>query len=144
MKLFLLLVLAIVASLTGFVVHVFTVEWLPGWIGQQMQGIELQSSWAVRYVAGITSIEYGIATIVLYYLAREKLMKYGKFKASCFFSMLLLSLHSLLFRQPLMDYMIGNPIHVVLLQNGFKWLSWIFMSFIVVYGYELICKRNKN
>jgi len=138
MKLFLLLVLAIIASLTGFVLHVFTVEWLPGWIGQQMQGIELQTSWAVRYVAGITSVEYGVATIVLYYLVRDKLLKYGKFKAAVLLSVLLLSLHSMLLRQPLMDYVIGNPIHVVLVQNGSKWLSFILMSFIVVYGFELI------
>ncbi len=138
MKYFLLLVLAIIASLTGFVIHVFTVEWLPGWIGSQMQGIAIQPSWALRYVAGITSIEYGIATIVLYHLARDKLMQFGELKAAVYLSLLLLALNAMLIRQPLMDYLIGNPLHVVIIQNIFKWLSWIMLSFITVYGYEFI------
>ncbi len=141
MKYFLLLILAITASLTGFIVHVFTVEWLPDWIGSQMQGIELQPSWAVRYVAGITSIEYGIAAIVLYHLARDKLIQFGKLNASIYLSLLLLALNAMLIRQPLMDYLIGNPIHVVIVQNIFKWLSLIMLSFITVYGYEFIKAR---
>ncbi len=138
MKYFLLLILAIIASLTGFVVHVFTVEWLPDWISSQMQGIEVKPSWAVRYVAGITAIEYGIATIVLYHLARDKLIQLGKLRASVFLSILLLALNAILIRQPLMDYLIGNPLIVVVVQNGFIWLSWILLSFITVYGYEFI------
>jgi len=138
MKYFLLLVLAIIASLTGFVVHVFTVEWLPDWISSQMQGIEVQPSWSVRYVAGITAIEYGIATIVLYYLARDKLIKFGKLKASIYLTILLLALNAMFIRQPLMDYLIGNPLHVVIVQNVFKWLTGIMLSFITVFGYEFI------
>jgi hypothetical protein len=138
MKYFLLLILAVIASLTGFVVHVFTVEWLPDWISSQMQGTEVKPSWAVRYVAGITSIEYGIASIVLYHLARDKLIKFGKLKASIYLTLLLLALNAMLIRQPLMDYLIGNPLHVVIIQNIFKWLSLILLAFITVYGYEFI------
>jgi hypothetical protein len=138
------LILAIFASLAGFVIHVFTVEWLPEWLGSQMQGVELQASWAVKYVAAVTSIEYGVAVIFLYYLSRDKLLIYGKFKASIYLSIALLALNAMLFRQPFMDYVIGNPINVVLVQNGFKWLSWIAMSFIVVYGFELIKSMTKD
>ncbi|MCF6318337.1 MAG: hypothetical protein L3J83_03515 [Proteobacteria bacterium] len=144
MKYILLLILAIIASATAFVIHVATVEWLPGWISEQMQGTEVKASWAVRYVAGITSIEYGIATIVLYYLARDKLMKFGKLKAAVFLSILLLALSAMLIRQPLMDYLVGNPFHVAIVQNVFKWLSLILMSFITVYGYEFIFRREKT
>jgi len=147
MKLFLLLVLAIVASLTGFIVHVFTVEWLPDWIGKQMQGIQLQPSWAVRYVAALTSIEYGMAALVLFVLMRDKLLPYGKFKSAIFFSALLLAVNGILIRQPFMDYLIGNPLLVVMVQNVFKWLPMILMSFIIIYGYEAIIKqktKNKN
>ncbi len=143
-KCILLFVLAIFASLTGFVVHVFTAEWLPDWIASQMQGVEIKSSWTVRYVAGITSIEYGIAAIVLYHLARDKLMSFGKFKAAVLLSILLPALNAMLIRQPLMDYLIGNPFLVVVVQNGFKWLSWILLSFIVVYGYEFIMNKEKR
>ena len=57
-------------------------------------------------------------------------------------SLILLTINALLIRQPLMDFAIGNPLHVVLVQNAFKWVPWILMAFIIVYGYELIHKAT--
>jgi hypothetical protein len=65
---------------------------------------------------------------------------FGVFKASLLFSILLASIHGAFVRQPLMDYVVGNPLHVVLVQNGFKWLVWLLMSFLVVFGFELAIK----
>ncbi|MCP3922077.1 MAG: hypothetical protein GY714_05760 [Desulfobacterales bacterium] len=143
MKIFLIFVIAIVASMSSFVVHIATVDWLPVWIGNQMQGINIQPSWSVRYVAAVTSVEYGLAGIVLYSLAREKLLVFGTFKTAIIFSILLASIHGAFVRQPLMDYLVGNPMHVALVQNAFKWLIWLIMSFVIVYGYEFIVKRNR-
>ncbi|KUI97284.1 hypothetical protein VRK_34730 [Vibrio sp. MEBiC08052] len=36
--------------------------------------------------------------------------------------------------------MVGNPFHVVLVQNGFEWLVWLLMSFCVVFGFEFVIK----
>lgn len=143
MKILFILLLAATISLSGFIIHVITVEWLPDWIGTQMQNIKVQPSWNVRYSAAATSIEYGLAAIGLYYLGREKLLGFGKFKSALLFSMLLMAVHGVFLRQPLMDFAIGNPIHVTLVQNGFKWMPWIIMAFVVVYGYELIQKTYK-
>ncbi len=140
MKIILLLVVACLASLSGFVVHVLTVEWLPLWISGQMQGFEVKPSWDVRYVAALTSIEYGLGALGLYYLCRQKFIQMGRFKSSLVFSVLLLALNGLFLRQPLMDFVIGNPWHVALVQNAFKWLVWVLMAFIIVYGYELVVK----
>ncbi len=142
MKILMLLVLAVAGSLGGFVIHVLTVEWLPGWIGTQMQGMELKPSWNVKYLAAITSIEYSLSTMFIYVLARNKLIKLGQFKSACVISLILLTINALLIRQPLMDFAIGNPLHVVLVQNAFKWMPWILMAFIIVYGYELIQKTT--
>ena len=140
MKFFLIFIVAVVASASSFIVHVATVEWLPSWVSGQMQGLPIQPSWDVRYIAGVTSLEYGIAAIALYYLARNKLIGFGKFKAALVFSVLLMAIHGAFLRQPLMDYVVGNPIHVVLVQNFFKWLVWLLMSFCVVFGFEFVIK----
>ncbi len=142
MRILLVIFIAAIASASSFIVHVATVEWLPVWIGTQMQDIVIQPSWDVRYVAGITSIEYGLAASTLYYLARSKLVALGAFKASLLFSVLLAGLHGAFVRQPLMDYIVGNPLQVVLAQNGFKWLVWLLMSFLIVYGIEFIVERE--
>lgn len=118
--------------------HVFTVEWLPEWISTQMQGLEVKPSWDVRYVAAITSIEMGLGALGLYYFGRHRFIQMGRFKSVLLFSALLLALNGRLIRQPLMDFVIGNPWHVAMVQNAFNWLSWILMAFIVVYGYELV------
>ena len=143
MKILLLLLVIVFASSSSFVVHVISAEWLSLWIGQQMQNAVLEPSWNVRYVALITSIEYGIAAVSLYHLAREKLIKYGKFKAGLIFSILLTAIHGAFIRQPFMDFVIGNPLQVVIAQNGLKWLVWFLMSIIVVFGYESIMKQKK-
>lgn len=144
MKLFLIFLVAAVASTSSFIIHVISAEWLPTWIGSQMQDILIQPSWDVRYIAGITSIEYGFAAVALYFLARDKLAKFGRFKSSIIFSVLLASIHGAFIRQPFMDFVVGNPVQVVLVQNGFKWLIWIIMAFVVVYGYESLLKLSVN
>jgi len=144
MKILLIVLLAILASLGGFIIHVITIEWLPEWIGRQMQDITIQPSWDLRYLAALTSVEYGLAAIGLYYLARERLLAFGKLKSALLFTVLLMGLNGVFLRQPLMDLAIGNPLHVTLIQNCFKWLPWIIMAFVVVYGYELIHKHPKK
>ena len=140
MKIILILVIAALASFSGFLVHVFTVEWVPEWISTQMQGLEVKPSWDVRYVAAITSVEMGVGALGLYYFGRHRFIQMGRLKSVLLFSALLLALNGLLIRQPLMDVVIGNPWHVAVVQNAFIWLSWILLAFIVVYGYELVAR----
>lgn len=140
LKFFLIFLVAVLASLSSFLVHVITAEWLSSWVGSQMQGLQIQPSWNVRYIAAVTSLEYGFAAIGLYYLARNKLLVLGVIKASILFSVLLASIHGAFIRQPFMDYVVGNPLNVVLVQNAFKWLVWLLMSFVVVFGFEFVVK----
>ncbi len=140
MKVILIMLLAALASFGSFVVHVIAVEWLPDWISAQMQGKQVQASWDVRYLAAATAIEYGLAIIALYYLIRDKLLRFGQFKTALLMAGLLLAINGILLRQPLMDIAIGNPLHVALVQNAFLWLPKIIMAFTVVYGYELIVR----
>lgn len=140
-KLIICFVIAALASASAFVVHVVTVEWLPNWIGSQMAGKQVSPSWDVRYIAMITSIEYGIACLFLYYLLREKILIKGKCIAILILFALLTALHGALLRQPLMDFIVGNPLQVVLVQNGFKYLVWLLMSFVTVLAYERFIKE---
>jgi len=55
-RIFLFILVAAIASLSSFLVHLVTVEWLPTWIGMQMQGLQTHPSWDVRYIAGVTTI----------------------------------------------------------------------------------------
>lgn len=144
MRISILFLIAAVAASCSFVVHVFTVEWLPLWITDQMAGTNLIPSWDVRYVAGVTSIEYGIAAVVLYLLVREKFVRYGRSVAVLSLFVLLAALHGALIRQPLMDLIIGNPTHVVVVQNLLKMLVWLLMSLVVVLGTEALLSRTES
>jgi len=142
MKIFQYLMIAALASSCGYVVHVFSAEWLQNWVAQIMEGREVSTSWDVRYFALFTSLEYGISAVVLYWLIRDKIIQLGQFKAFVILSLLLASLHGALIRQPLMDFVIGNPIEVAVVQNAFQWLVWILMSFVVVYGLERVMRKH--
>lgn len=144
MKIALLIVLVTLSSLSGFVVHVISAEWLPDWIAGEMKGVSVSPSWDVEYTAAVTSVEYGASALLLYHFGREKLIRCGVMKASLIFSCLLAGIHAALIRQPLMDFTIGNPIHVVLVQNSFRWLVWLLMGLIVVWGYEFIHRKGAN
>ncbi len=144
MRKFYMLIVAVIASSSSFIIHLISAEWLPEWVSNQMHGIAIQPSWSVKYVAMITSIEYGVAAIILYRLAREKLIKYGLLKTILIFSILLTAIHGAFIRQPFMDFVVGNPFQVVLIQNCFKWLVWILMSVVVVTGYEFIANNSNT
>ncbi|NHO86066.1 hypothetical protein G8768_03850 [Pseudoteredinibacter isoporae] len=141
MRILCLLLIAAIASSSSFIVHVLTVEWLPGWIGQQMEGRTISPSWDVRYIAMMTSIEYGVAALLIYHFARDKLLAWGIPLVILFMFALLAATHGALIRQPFMDYIVGNPMQVVLVQNGFKYLIWFLMSVITVLGYEFLHRK---
>jgi len=131
-------VVAVLASSCGFFIHLLSAEWLQPWVAEQMSGNSVTSSWNVRDIALFTSIEYGIAAVIMYQLMREKLIQYGRFITIFLFATLLTAIHGALLRQPLMDFVVGNPLHVTLVQNIFKWMVWLLMSVVVVNGVEAI------
>ncbi len=143
-KIFLYTLVAAIASCSAFVIHVLTVEWLPNWISQQMIGKNITASWDVRYVAALTSIEYGIGAVLLYLAARQTLMRHKVFYRAVFLSACLAMVSGAFIRQPLMDVVVGNPLHVAIIQNLFKWLVWMLIGFVVVYGVEAINKTLKQ
>ncbi|WP_246616413.1 hypothetical protein [Thaumasiovibrio subtropicus] len=135
-------IVAALASAAGFFIHVVAAESVHLWVAGQMEGRQVIPSWDVRQIAMITSIEYGIAITVIYMLIREKLYKLGKIGAAFVLSAILLSLQGALIRQPLMDWAIGNPFYVSLVQNGFKWLVWLVMALVIVLGVEYFSSKQ--
>ena len=143
-RIFLYILVAAIASCSAFIIHVLTVEWLPNWISQQMSGKKITPSWDVRYVAALTSIEYGLGAVLLYLAARQTLIRYMVFYRAVFLSVCLAMVSGAFIRQPLMDVVVGNPFHVAVVQNLFKWLVWMLLGFVVVYGVEAINKALKQ
>lgn len=132
----------VAASVTGILVHIANIEWALPWIAHQMNSQPLISSWQLRDLAIITSVEYGIAAFAIYLLARNKLQRFGKLTTTVIFAALLLMLHGNLLRQPIMDFATGTVLSVVLLQNGMTWLMWLLVSAIIVYGCEWVIARS--
>jgi len=143
LRFFLLLGVAALASSSAFIVHVLSAEWLPQWIVMQMEGKQVTPSWDVRYIAGVTAIEYGIGAVLLYNLSRPSLKKFHIVVRAVIISAILAMLSGALIRQPFMDLVIGNPLLVVLVQDGLKWLLWLFMGFITVVGVEAVNKSQQ-
>ncbi|HBH7879294.1 MULTISPECIES: hypothetical protein [Vibrio harveyi group] len=144
MKFVLYFGILVLAAAVGFVVHVVEVEWLRVWVSEQMTGKMVTPSWDVRYIAMILSIEHSVAFFIIYLLLRQKIGDRSLLVQVTVLSVLILAFKSLLIRQPLMDYIIGNPVHVVAAQNLLKWSIPISMSVIIVIGYSLVEKLCDN
>lgn len=140
----LLSLVAIFAAGSGFVLHVLTTIWLPDWLTSRMAGEFVASSWDVRHVAAITSIEYAVGCMILYALFRKAAGDWSMWLRVFVFVVLILATRGLLVRQPLMDWLIGNPIDVVLVQNGLKALVWVITAGSSALGIEWISGRNRG
>ena len=55
--------------------------------------------------------------------------------------MLLLAAQGSLFRQPLMDFIIGNPLSVVAVQDGVTWVVWLVMCAVAALTYDGLTER---
>ncbi|WKE64578.1 hypothetical protein PVT67_12985 [Gallaecimonas kandeliae] len=136
-----LLLIAALAANCGFVVHLVSAKWLNAWIAAQRQGHQIQPSWDLRYAALASGLEYGLPTVALYWLMRNRL---GLAARVALLAVLLTALHGALLRQPLMDWLVGNPLAVVLVQNCLKWLVWWLMATVVVIGVEWLHQHGAS
>ncbi|MEM9634602.1 MAG: hypothetical protein AAGA50_24950 [Pseudomonadota bacterium] len=137
-----ILAAASLAAAAGFVIHVFTVEWIHEWVAGQMAGKTVQPSWDVRVPAALSSMEMGLALTICYALLKYRFpgLRWwiGGFGLGC----LMLAVQGRLLRQPLMNWLVGNPIEVVLVQDGIAWLTWLVMALIVAFVFELMPMRH--
>lgn len=131
-------VAAIAGAATGFAIHLCTQAWVQGWVATQMAGRSVAPSWDVRFLAAATSLEIGVATAFVYVLVRKSLPGWPTVFRGALLAALLLGVSGRLLRQPLMDLAIGNPLAVVLIQDGVAWLTWSALCVAVAVVYDTV------
>jgi hypothetical protein len=122
---------ASVSAAAGFAIHVVTLEPIHAWVSSQMQGQTVTASWDVRQIALLTSLESGIGLVLLYLLLRRALPAWSTLARGAMLGVLVLMTMGRLFRQPLMNLVIGNPLPVVAVQDGVSWAIWLLMGILV-------------
>lgn len=133
---------AVAAAATGFVIHVGSQRWVQEWVSARMQGREVTASWDVRYLALASSLEVGIGLVVLYALVRGHLPFKSSAVRGLVLGVLLLAVMGRLVRQPLMNFIIGNPLPVVAVQDGVSWLVWLASCTVVACTYDRLTAKN--
>jgi len=123
---------ACAASLLGFFIHVWGGRYVNDIVSSLMEGRTVAPSWDVRAVAAVTSLETGIGVVLTHILIRRALPGWGVWKRGVGVAVLTLATQGRLFRQGIMDGVIGNPIEVVALQNGLSWATWLAVSLAAV------------
>jgi hypothetical protein len=118
------LLAAAAAAVTGFVIHVGSQAWVQAWVAERMQGRQVTGSWDVRYLALATSLEVGVGLVILYALVRQAMPVKSSVLRGMLVGVVLLAVMGLLLRQPVMDLVIGNPLSVVIVQDGVAWILW--------------------
>jgi hypothetical protein len=127
---------AIAGAATGFAIHLGTQAWIREWVAAHMAGRSVAPSWDVRLLAAATSLELGVATVFVYVLLRKSLPGLPTIFRGALLAALLLAVTGRLVRQPVMDLAIGNPVSVVLIQDGVAWLTWAALCIAVASVYD--------
>lgn len=127
---------AVIASASGFAFHVAVEERMRSWIAARMKGRSVSPSRNVLLPAALTSIESGTGLVLLYILVRENLPFENAILRGLAVGFLVLAITGRLFRQPVMNGLIGNPLKVVLIQDGAVWINWLLMCVIIAAVYE--------
>lgn len=140
-KIFILLLIAFTASMISFVIHVVSEEWIFSFVSIIMEGKEVAPSWDVRYIAALSAVEIGIAQLIIYILIRKVIPIKSSVIKGIILGTLLLMINGSLLRQPLMNYLIGNPLKVILIQDGITWIIWLLSSVFTAVSYEFFLSR---
>lgn len=127
---------AVIASASGFAFHVVIEERLRSWVAARMKGHSVSPSRKVLFPAALTSIESGAGLVVLYILVRDNLPFENAILRGLIVGFLVLAVSGRLFRQPVMNRLVGNPLKVVLVQDGAVWINWLLMCVIIAAVYE--------
>ncbi|PHM73227.1 hypothetical protein [Xenorhabdus kozodoii] len=145
--LFIILIVSILTAFIGFIVHVINVEWLIPYIRSEVNNVSVLPSWDVRYLAAFTSIETGFGITILYILIKKGMPTYNSFTRGIIMWLLELAIMGRLVRQPLMDFAIGNPFLISMLQNSISWINWFLICLITTFLYDYLIKswcENNN
>lgn len=129
--------IAVIVSLAAFVMHLLTIEWVMGFVTDQMQDRIIKPSWDVRYVAALTSIEIGFGALLIYGLIHSQLPTNNTLLKGVLLTVLLLMVKGELIRQPLMNWLVGNPLSVVMVQDGMTWCIWLMMGMVIAILHRL-------
>lgn len=128
----------------GLPIHLGTQAWVKYWVSAQMAGRSVAPSWDVRFLAAATSIKVGVATALIYVLLRKAMPGLPTVARGALLGGLLLAVTGRLLRQPVMDLAIGNPLGVVLVQDGVTWLTWLARSIAVAVVYDILCAAARR
>lgn len=138
MKIVVFILTAVLVSVCGFIFHVFITEWITPYIQHQLNDIQVVPSWNVRYLAALSSIETGIGMTFLYILLRDRLPSKNAVARGGILALIELAIMGRLIRQPLMDYAIGNPLYIAILQNMDSWLVWLVIGITTTLLYDFL------
>ncbi|EYU15846.1 hypothetical protein [Photorhabdus aegyptia] len=143
-----ILIVSILTSCVGFVIHVINSEWVVPYIRNEVSNITIAPSWDVRYLAALTSLETGLGITFLYILIKKSLPTYTPITRGILMWLIELAIMGRLVRQPLMDYAIGNPFAISVLQNSVSWINWFFICLITTCLYDYLikiwCQKNNE
>lgn len=132
--LFILVVVTI--SLLGFGIHFVSLDWVMSYGEEAMAGHIVKPFGGIHYASAITSVEMGLGFLLIYGLVRNSLSELDFLDRGVLLGILMLMVNGQLFRQSFMEWWIGNPVSIVVVQGGIVWILWIAMGIAGVFLYE--------
>lgn len=128
------IVVIIAGGAIGLSTHIYLLKVISPIIAERMQGIVIKKppyDMVITTIAYVTFVLPTIGTVLVYYFIQNFLPGKSRILKGILFGILILLVKGELFRQPIMNYMVGNPITITLIQQSQVCLSNLIMCVTV-------------
>jgi hypothetical protein len=136
-----ILVASVVAAIVALTVHILLQQWAQPIISERMRGIEVLRPPYGAFVTGVayvTAVVPAIVAAILFYYGAHLLPARSRLGKGLWLGVLILLLKGDLVRQPVMNFLIGNPPSVVVLND----LHGIAANLALGLAIGLLCPTN--
>ena len=129
-----LVLVVVISTVIGLSTHIYLLKIISPVIAERMQGVVIQKppySVVITTIAYITFVFPAIGTVLVYYFIQDVFPGKSRVVKGVLFGLLILLVKGELLRQPIMNFIVGNPIKITLLQQSQVWLSNLIMCVII-------------
>lgn len=130
---------ACLCTALAMTVHIKLQHFCVQYVSTHMEGVTVAHAPYNTFITSMAYLTFVVQALVVcfaYYLVRDYMPCKSAFGRGCLFGLFIMLMNGELLRQPFMNYLVGNPVLVILVQQGQVWISTLVASIVIAWVLE--------